>query len=685
MAGIDDAVLKRRQLDLDKRTADLQKYFERLAKQKLAGMADNWRILDYRLRSQVKKMYQDLGALQDPKKIRALKGKIDRLEAYISQVQQDILRNGGQQQPYYTGILKHQLEKSYYMNAWAAEQAAKVTATVPALTPAQALGVLINPWLPDGANYSDRIRANTALLARDMKKVIQEAVEEGLDWNTVARNISAKTGEGYFRAVRLARTELNRAAALGASYSYLQNQDIMDGKRWNATLDSRTAPKDAANDGKIYDLEYDIPENKGVPGQRIPNHPNCRCIWSPVLSALGVNNRERIARGGGDTPRTFGERTYTKAGTYREYAKERGLPDLNDRINNDRLKAYLRPGENIVNLNQEVKRWTYQGKTIQVPKPDWVDVPKVIPPIVPPVPEVKQVAGGEFVPASSIDGANAWAKNNLGIETVNYKDFALDLANDVNKQLYEIQQRYPQALPGVKYVGTAQNRNRAFVDRKVKGVLGTKDEYVKKYMEKMEKDALARNPSFTAFSDAEKKVYTKMADDLYKREETYYKKLYKRSPISSNTWAEACNESWGAQAGITYNEPWAKDFGKLTASTKRSVSVKWHPEGTESPASILTHEYGHQLDYYLRREAPDLREYVIKQFRDNLYGLHKSDTMKHIKENLSEYATKNDAEFFAEAFAEWVHNPNPRPIAKDIGQRLDKALADLAKRKGATP
>jgi len=374
MAGIDDAVLRRRQLDLDKRTADLQKYFERLAGQKMATMGDIWRQLDRRLQAQLKALYKEMGALQDPNKIKALKGKADRLEAFIAQIQRDIISTGAQQQPYYTGILKHQFEKAYYMNAWGLEQAAKVTATVPVLTPAQVLGVLANPWLPDKANYSDRIRANTALLAQEMKETIQQAVEEGLDWNTVARNIQTRTGEGYFRAVRLARTELNRAAALGASYSYLQNQDVLDGKRWNATLDNYTAAKDAANDTKVFDLDYDTPENPGVPGKRIPNHPNCRCIWSPILSALGINDKDRIARDGNS-------RTYTKAGSYREYAKEYGLPNLDDRLSNDYLKSYLRPGESVVDLNKEVRRWTYRGKTIQVPTPDWVKPPEVIPPI----------------------------------------------------------------------------------------------------------------------------------------------------------------------------------------------------------------------------------------------------------------------------------------------------------------
>lgn len=87
-------------------------------------------------------------------------------------------------------------------------------------------------------------------------------------------------------------------------------------------MDLVTAKKDAQNDGQVFELSYDTPENLGQPGKQIPNHPNCRCKWSPVLSALGTSTKERIARD------RESNRIYTKARTYKEYAKERGLPDV---------------------------------------------------------------------------------------------------------------------------------------------------------------------------------------------------------------------------------------------------------------------------------------------------------------------------------------------------------------------
>ena len=62
-------------------------------------------------------------------------------------------------------------------------------------------------------------------------------------------------------------------------------------------------------------------------------------------------------------------------------------------------------------------------------------------------------------------------------------------------------------------------------------------------------------------------------------------------------------------------------------------------------------------------------------FRDAVYkgsGLKRSN----MKEDLSEYATKNAAEFFAEAFAEYMTSPNPRPLAIRFGKMLDEVMKE---------
>jgi SPP1 gp7 family putative phage head morphogenesis protein len=315
LPNIDAAVLARRQKDLDGYTEAYQATLEKRVGQYADEMLPTWKRMAQKIQERAKKLYREAGALDGidtkdaQRKIKALQYEAARLENLAADMAEDIKKVETQLQPYFTSVIKHEFENAYYCQAFGMEQAAQVAIQTPLLTPDRVLGVLANPWLQDGANYSARLRLNTADLAVKMRGVMSEAVTFGWDWNTTARRIGEVSGEGYFNAVRLARTELNRAASLGASYMMMENADILDGKRWNATLDSRTAPKDAANDGETFDLDYDTPDNPGVPGKRVPNHPNCRCKYSPVLSAQGVSAKERIARGNGDTPGNFGERT----------------------------------------------------------------------------------------------------------------------------------------------------------------------------------------------------------------------------------------------------------------------------------------------------------------------------------------------------------------------------------------
>lgn len=368
MGDINAAVLARMQRDADKFIETYQGRLDLQVQQHTKDLIPTWQRLYKRLTKQMDEIYGAATATNDLNRAATLIAKADRLKALANSVARDLATAGETVQPYLTGALVKQYEQSYYSHAWGLEQAAQVSVNVPQLNSMQVLGALANPWLPDGANYATRLGVNMAYFGQKMKDTVEQAITEGWGVNQAARALTGVLGESYNNSVRLVRTELNRAASLGSSYLYMQNSDILDGKRWNATLDSRTAPKDAANDGKQYDLDYDTQTSPGVPGQRIPNHPNCRCKYSPVISALGVSTKERIARTG-DGPDSWGERTYTKARTYQEYAKARGLPDPTTR--KDNLKAYLRPGETLADLKKNVVRAVFGGASIVVPRPLW--------------------------------------------------------------------------------------------------------------------------------------------------------------------------------------------------------------------------------------------------------------------------------------------------------------------------
>lgn len=115
----------------------------------------------------------------------------------------------------------------------------------------------------------------------------------------------------------------------------------------------------------------------------------------------------------------------------------------------------------------------------------------------------------------------------------------------------------------------------------------------------------------------------------------------------------------------------AKELADVYQNT---VDKGYHPQGTDFNA-IIVHEMGHAVDNYYSRANNENYSWDMKKeisFYMNRSG--KSLSVDAVKTGLSEYATYNEREFFAEAFAEYVCSPNPREIAMKVGQTLDRKV-----------
>lgn len=118
----------------------------------------------------------------------------------------------------------------------------------------------------------------------------------------------------------------------------------------------------------------------------------------------------------------------------------------------------------------------------------------------------------------------------------------------------------------------------------------------------------------------------------------------------------------------------------LKKSYKYCVSVKFHAEGTDE-RSILVHEYGHALNGIINSRLGYYSKQVFgghKTLEDHIYynvcGFNDKTKKNDIENQLSGYANKNHKEFFAEAMAEALCSPNPRPIAKKVLAEVDKLM-----------
>lgn len=165
--------------------------------------------------------------------------------------------------------------------------------------------------------------------------------------------------------------------------------------------------------------------------------------------------------------------------------------------------------------------------------------------------------------------------------------------------------------------------------------------------------------------------YKKVYDKFPQLAKQGYGKLAKEN-IKSSTYAN----NLSIVNSVTLNSSWYDDLPKLEKSYADDVSSEWHPQGTNYN-SIITHELGHGLLGYIQSNlgvsGKAIRSKVLKKL-----GLH----IKDINTHLSRYPNNSRDpvhEFFAEAFAEYMDSPNPRPLAVEFGKEIERILRDSDK------
>lgn len=131
---------------------------------------------------------------------------------------------------------------------------------------------------------------------------------------------------------------------------------------------------------------------------------------------------------------------------------------------------------------------------------------------------------------------------------------------------------------------------------------------------------------------------------------------------------------------------------------ERDVMSDWHPEGTTAE-SIVTHEVGHVIDGLLAREgvlggvtASGQYRYASSSMKNTIMKraakedpdiAEELEIDKLLKDNatvqhyVSRYASKNNQEWFAECFAEYITSANPRTVARLFGEELERLVSKL--------
>lgn len=247
---------------------------------------------------------------------------------------------------------------------------------------------------------------------------------------------------------------------------------------------------------------------------------------------------------------------------------------------------------------------------------------------------ISTVAESTFTPAKTIPEADKFARDQ-GVENVSFKGIDIDIANSANQSLYEHFTEFPELKENIHFWGSAQEKKKFLGDA------------VKEYYE----NAYAKYRG--AYPDA-------YLDKRIKSKATSYFR-------TSGEWAHAFDHRKHFEnemfSGIAVNSNQVKNVSRFMELLKRDVGSRFHPVGCDTVKSIFDHEFGHQLDYLLGiSKNPKFVKWMT-------YGIESGE--KIITNNLSKYAMKNRKEVIAEAWAEYRNNPEPRPVAKAIGELIE--------------
>lgn len=258
--------------------------------------------------------------------------------------------------------------------------------------------------------------------------------------------------------------------------------------------------------------------------------------------------------------------------------------------------------------------------------------------------DIKKSNGLGFVPARTAAEAQSWASGHNIANHVSYKGITarnVQVVNEWNQGIYEAQRRFPELRANFDFIGTCQERNKYINQQRL-------EEYYRALK--------ASNPGAT------EKALREYAE----------KHVPKMQPIPANVYAQSFSGKHGK--GISVNQAWGNDIGRFQAALRNDVRTRWHPVGCDTIKSVVDHELAHQIDDLLQLSE---REEVKDLFFGGKTRILSEVRKEELASGLSRYSYDNKnknpvREFVAEAWAEYCNNPEPRPLARQIGEIVEK-------------
>lgn len=243
--------------------------------------------------------------------------------------------------------------------------------------------------------------------------------------------------------------------------------------------------------------------------------------------------------------------------------------------------------------------------------------------------------------------AAAWVKEQGFASDVDFGKLDIRTVQDMVDSAAKHVNDFPQLKDNLKFIGSAQSRNKL-----------TKD--------------IVRNKLLQEYSSS-----TLSAESINAAVERRMKYFVKKVP--GNTYAISYSEAYSGLGGIdlrgiVVNEKYGKDWAAMSAALKKDVASKWHPVGADTMKSVMDHEFSHQIHTLLGQRSSNWERLITDP---EIVAIRKAASQEGMDVALSRYAQTNSTEFMAESWAEYLNNPNPRPTAQAVGDRVLEIYKEL--------
>ena len=505
-------------------------------------------------------------------------------------------------------------------------------------------------WLKSYSPTLARVHEREVL--EKVRNAVAKGVYKGMPINErmeLIRRVSDETKKfSDHRLETIARTETMRASNMGAITQMKQSEDVR-GVEFSSVMDERVTDICERRNGLWLRLD-----DPNLPSNTPPLHPNCRSILIPVtsqeVSSGWKGDSEELARLTEEEPpiqrdvdRETARRTHEQGRASDSPITDEQLQDILDASIDDLMDDSSGMDEtgDVAWKEEELGGAGFEG-----------------------VGEDKMEMPEYFTPAADHKEAEKFARQYLS-QRADYSGVDIKMANALNESAWRHRKDYKVGRLG--YLGTKTGLNKRLREDLVK-------HYTAHY-KTMHPKASKTEALNWARAKAPVEAYAMPANN----------------PASASPGFGMKSVHGDAYRGVVLNdmEPYKNIAvqhkpGPMYAATsfeeslKQSVKRGWFTEGGGTIKSLMDHEMGHILDYkHGLRKVPAIGgRYTGATHLVTGAPLPKNvklvwrDHMKAIESKVSAYAMENEAEFIAEAWTEFLNNPNPRPVAKSIGELI---------------